>query len=180
MSGQILWICSLWKQVCLVVAGVKLIKHPGCRGSLLVWGEMKQIKLPSNLVTVLWKGLISDADCLLMGRLWRSLFLIDGALSSYVRSSSPTHHINTVLQLSHSPDIECVCIHSSGPSPCRGIITLMKSWQAFDLVITCKRRNRESWPQRCQRSLSRQQIPHTITYKITHTHTHAYARTFSP
>ena len=64
----------------------------------------------------------------------------------------------------------CVCVHSSGSSPCRGIIRLMKSWQAFDLVVTSTEEEEESWPQSCQRSLSQQQIPHTIKHTKSCTH----------
>ncbi|TNN71348.1 hypothetical protein EYF80_018426 [Liparis tanakae] len=41
-------------------------------------------------VDIALKRLIAEAAGLLMARLWRSLFLIDGGLSGYARSSSPT------------------------------------------------------------------------------------------
>lgn len=49
--------------------------------------------------------------------------------------------ILTVQTALHSFDTVCVClcVYIAGSS-CTGIITLMKSWQAFDLIITSTRR----------------------------------------
>lgn len=56
----------------------------------------------------------------------------------------------------------CVCVYIASS---RGLIILMKSWQAFDLIINKQKKEEESWPQRCQ--WSQKQIPHTVKHTQT-------------
>lgn len=74
-----------------------------------------------------------------------------------------------------------VLVHSHGPSSNRGVISLMKSWQAFDLIKT--EEGEESWPHGGQRSQPRQQIPRAIKHTQSCIHlleTQTHPRTFSP
>lgn len=132
----------------------------------LILEVMTQLKPSTCLLSAPWNKLMEDACW------WVIVLIINADLSGYIRSSSSMTGQQKLPQLATVVTLR-LCVHSHGPSSRRGIIPLMKSWQAFDLIKT---------EAGCQRSQPQQQIPCALKHTqscihLLETHTHTFPRT---